>query len=242
MKKVITIISLLLVIVFFAGVVVFAAESRGSSDNFINRTVRYRVARSQTLRTIFSLHNDGDGRTDYLGTATTRISIRIGLIDNIQIPDSVWQEFAAKVQSITGKQATYEVVGPRLQTMDAVSAVEGIAVTSKAPSTAYVYIVVASSNPENADTLGLTYNENGIILYNSALEAFTESTPATYTTYAMSTLLHEFGHQLGLPHNSEPGCLMTEHAELEHFAKRYAGDVVTDFCELEKEQLHIIKY
>lgn len=243
MGKLIKIAILLSIIAASAASIFIAVGSRGSDDNYFNTRYRHMVTRHGFLRSLFGLHYDGDARSEYLGPNKTKITIRIGVQSRANIPHSVWQEFTAKLESAVGKKATYEIVDTELLTSRPIEETfSNLAPYVEESSTAYLYIAVLDSDPENADVLGSTYRENGIVLYNAALEEFTQFTPATYNTYAMSTLLHEFGHQIGLAHNNENACLMTEHAESDHVAKTHPSLTVTDFCDFELEQIKNIQY
>ena len=66
---------------------------------------------------------------------------------------------------------------------------------------------------------------------------FTRENPDILPYYEESTALHEFGHQLGLPHNAEPNCLMNEHADEARALREKTSDVITDFCAFELRQI-----
>ncbi len=223
MKKLATV---LLVILILLGALtsIFALGASGDEHNWFNTTWRPRFARVASLRSLFNLHDDGDAKSEYLGKQKQYIAIIIKPYVDPWFSDGVWKEFSKKVTEITGKQVEL------LTDTD-------IPTSNDAP----VYIYLESVNEENALTLGKTYNENGIILYKQGLESFSNGTPETKEAYIMSTLLHEFGHQLGLVHNEEPGCLMNSHAETGGNAKLVTSEVITNFCAEEIEQISKIK-
>lgn len=221
-----TLTTLILCAVIALGLIAsaFALGARGDEHNWFNVTWRPGLARRVLFRNIFNLHNDGDARNEYLGPKTKRITIITKLYVEPWFSDVVWKEFSKKISGVTGKPVEL------LTEKDVVTSLD-----------APVYIYLESVNEENPLTLGKTYNESGIILYKQGLESFSEDTPETKEAYIVSTLLHEFGHQLGLAHNEEPGCLMNSHAETGGNAKFIASEVVTNFCPDEIEQISKIK-
>jgi hypothetical protein len=236
-------IFLLLIIAGCTVVVLVVLGARGSDDNYFNKNVRHRLSRHEFFRNLFRLHYDGDARSEYLGQSKTQIQIRVGIEDAATVPDSIWQEFAAQVEFVTSKRTAYEVIDNSLvAALPTEKLFTELEPETKEPGTAYVYVAVLGADSANPDTLGKTFKEHGIIFFKEALDSFTSSTPATYTTYAVSTLLHEFGHQIGLPHNNEPACLMNEHAESDGIPKNHPSLTVTNFCAFEEEQIKTIIY
>lgn len=202
----------------------FAIGAQGSDDNWFNVAWRPKLARMKILRGIFNLHNDGDAKSDYLGTKTQNIALILKPSTDQWFSDDVWQNFSKKITTATGKpvKITRDSYAP--------TAIE-----------APLYVYLEDINEENSLTLGKTHNENGIILYEQGLEEFSEFAPETKEVYILSTLLHEFGHQIGLVHNEQPGCLMNSRAETGGNAKFLTAQVVTSFCADEIEQILKIK-
>ncbi len=215
----------------------------GAADNYFNRTWRPRLDHSVTLRNIFGLHDDGDARYDYLGSRYKNIVLEVDSMEQLLPDKEVLQELAAKIQKVTGKPTEYKLSDIDLpqefsngdQTL--VRSAASYQNYRSGGDTAYVYLLVLSQEPGSQLLIGKTLNEDGIILYESALKEFTANHPNTQPNYELSTALHEFGHQLGLAHNDKPGCLMSSHAESGDQAKSDPYLVLTDFCEFEVGQI-----
>lgn len=224
MLKTITIVLLCILIALGVIASTFALGARGDEHNWFNTTWRPRLAQIKGFRNIFNLHNDGDAKSEYLGQNTEYIAVISKPYVDPWFTDWVWQQFSQKITEVTGKS------------------VKIVTDTSKPPAySAPLYIYLESVNEENPLTLGKTYNESGIILYKQGLEKFSAAAPETKEVYIVSTLLHEFGHQIGLVHNEEPNCLMNSHAETGGNAKLVAREIVTSFCSDEIEQISKIK-
>lgn len=241
MRNILYTIILCVVLAFFGSVVYFAIASRGDQKNYINMHWRYKVARHPAMRQLFNLHDDGDARSEYLGNNKKRIAIRIGLIEEAHMSDGVWDELAQDIQRTTGKDTAFEVVNRAVVDASADVVFDQLLPVKPEPTTAYVYVAVLNQSTDNPLTLGLTYHENGIILYNAALQQFAPDA-LSFNAYTISTALHEFGHQVGLQHNDHEGCLMTDHAETDHIAKANPKEIVSDFCDFEKDLIHTMVY
>ncbi len=247
MKKFLSITILTVVILLSFGFVILKAGSLGSSENYFNRNWRQKFASSYFWREALGLHFDGDASSDYLGTKYSSILIEIDAMDQTKMPTSVMDRFADKVKDITGKSVKYLYSDENLTYKQSLS-MDEVEQTVKSQKnynnqgdTASLYILSASLNEENPDLIGSTIDESGIVIFESSLYDFTKHNPELYNSYLYSTLLHEFGHQLGLGHNSEFDCLMNEEAEERNVFFENPDEVIVDFCPYEQEELQRIK-
>lgn len=234
---------LLLVILFTFGFVVLKSQANGPDDNYFNRELRSRFAVYPILRSILNLRFDGDARADYLGADYKKIVIEVDLMEDIGVHYEALDLLRSRIENITGKETMYIISDKNIPYQQAVDDLTIKNLTEKYRSrrsggnTAAVYALYASREASKPDLLGSTYEEYGIVLFYDALADFAENNISVLQSYEASTLLHEFGHQIGLPHNSEEGCLMNESADQAVLVYEEARDVVTDFCEFEKQML-----
>jgi hypothetical protein len=237
----------LLAIILVCGAFVYAKiASLGPEDNYFNTYYRGQVAVYPAMRKILGLHYDGDAKSDYLGSGYKKIFIEVDALNDIDPDTRLLDRFAAKVESITGKQVSYLVSNTEIPlttlTDNQVASVVGKYKNAAVPpGEAGLYLLFAGSKKDEPKLLGATHQENSIILYQEALKEFTKDSSATFGNYAFSTLLHEFGHQLGLDHNDISGCLMNPKAENNDTARFNPGDIIIDFCELEMKELARLK-
>lgn len=214
----------LLVLVIATSFIAVGA-SVGLKDPSIGPGIRKNMSQYPLLRSLYSLHDTGDAANDYLGRGTDGVDIIVKPYTAQWFGDSALTDLAASITAVTGKR----------------TGLTSESDAAKTPSHAKLYIYLETENDEDPTTLGKTFNEYGIILYKAALEKFTYYTPDTRNTYVSSTLLHEFGHQIGLAHYEKDGCLMSSSAEKNHVAQLKPSEVVTGFCADELEQIEKIK-
>ena len=211
-------------------------------------SLRTKLVQVATLRDIFNLHDTGDGKTDYLSASTQHIAIQVYTMPSENVDDAVFETLASKIQDVTGKvtalNTTYgslsDLVTTTPATRDTLLSPYDMP-HSMMPSTATLNVFILSADSEAPNELGLTYRENGIILFEHTLEASTKRSPQTLEAYQLSTLLHEFGHQMGLDHNTEPGCLMNASADITDSLNADSNNIVTNFCTDEMAQVKQLK-
>lgn len=214
--------------------------SLGPENNYFNSHFRLKLAKNPVFRKVLTLQNDGDSRSDYLGSGKSKILIEVDAMQGINVDLGLVDRFANAVSNITGKNVNYlvsdvdmtnfEVDDSQIQTLaDKYHNIE------PDNNTAILYLMLLSKKQGEAKQIGSTYKDFGIVVYVGSVEDFTQSTSATYRNYLFSTTLHEFGHQIGLGHNEEAGCIMNPKAETNDIAQLDPDNVVTDFCHFEQK-------
>lgn len=247
MKKVFSIIFLLIIIILSFSFVSLKILANSSDTNYFNTHWRYWFARRPLLRQVLNLHYDGDGRADYLDTRFKSIIIEVDAMAGLNIGDDILNVLATRITSATGKQTSFVYSNLDIPHQSSVNQKRLKNIIREyrdyhTKDAAVVYLLLASRKEDEPKVLGSTFQEDGIVVYVDALTDFTKDSPETFAPYLLGTILHEFGHQIVLPHNREPGCLMNEHAEIDHVAKTNPEEVVTDFCEFEKNFISTMPY
>ena len=236
---------LLIVIVLTFGYSAVKLMAAGSEDNFFNQKLRVAVTRYGWARELFGLHFDGDARYDYLGPRYDWIRIEVDAMEGLGIDALVLSLFISKVEELTGKKASFVISNDKIRFAEHCSREEIIELVEQNQNRyrndyALLYVLVLNKSAEEPTILGTTHREDGIVIFESAHDSFTANSPSAKSNYMLSTLLHEFGHQLGLPHNNLPDCLMNEHAEFSHTARFDPTNVLTDFCGHEKDLIRAL--
>jgi hypothetical protein len=247
MKKFLVAILLLLIIATTFSYVILTTQASGSGDNFFNQNYRKYLITNPTFRNILGLHNDGEARYDYL-TNNSKIVIEVDSMKGLEAPASALNLLVDRIASITGKDTSYYISDTDIPYLNPVSDKDVSRIAQQyrnyvgKKGTATIYLMYLSSTDQESDELGSTYNESGIIIYNDSLITATANNPGLLPGYFESTALHEFGHQLGLKHNDEPGCLMNPFVERSSIERQTSLDVITDFCDYEKQQIKQMQF
>ena len=240
MKNPLTILTLvgLIVLTFsFSGIKILA---NGSPDNYFNQNWRSGFSKHPWLRQLLALQSYGDARADYLGDGSSKILIEVDSMSGLRMTHEALDLLSKRIQSVTGKETTYVISDISIPYSEVISkdeldAFSGFYRDFDEGAASSVHLLYLSKDSESKTQIGKTFQEYGIVLYGDSLRDFTKGFPKTLSNYEASTALHEFGHLLGLEHNGQKKCLMTENAEVANFPKKNPDLVLTDFCEYEKE-------
>jgi len=243
MKKAIVVIILTLLIVASFGFVFLKISANGPESNYFNSKLRYKLARSYRWRNLLGLHYDGDAKADYLGSTYNKILIRVISMEGLYIDQEILDNLAGKIQEITWKKAQYVYAVnqiPFAQSSgldDLKKQIAGQKKYENRSNSAPLFLVLAYQKKDNATNVGSTLEEDGIVLFEDALvkNYSSNNDVAVFDQYASGVLLHEFGHQIGLPHNNFPDCLMNPSVEIN--SQERAREILNDFCDYEKSQI-----
>lgn len=222
----------------------------GPEDSVFVTEYRPVLANNPFLRDVFMFHNDGEAKADYLGDRYSRIHIEIDTLEGIEPDQESLQKFKEKVEEITGKEVILDISDENIPSDTTVddAIIESIItkyrdVDEFYEDTAILYILYVSTDLSNERLLGITHEEDAFIIYKETIIDLTSKVSFIADEYEYSTLLHEFGHQIGLKHTSDENCIMFAREEISEEPQIIGSedDVVTRFCTDELVALEAIK-
>lgn len=222
----------------------------GEQESRFNTEIRPKLAVFPVLRDVFLLNDYGDGVTDYLGDRFDHITVIVSAMEDIEPEKNALEAFRMTLEKITSKRVTLEFSGAYIPFMESVSKdkarviMKSIDRKTQSSSSAHLSVLYLSEDSESTSLLGETYNEAGIFIYSHALDTLTRDIPEGRNPYEYGTLLHEFGHQLGLEHSYEnTSCLMYAEDDDLHMPTiiHQRDGIVKDFCPVEYAQIEVLK-
>ncbi len=236
---------LLLFILVIAAFFYFKFKVNGDSNSSFNQTTRYTLGANGFWRNIFGLHNAGDARQEYLlGTGPVVIEWFKPVSEDVD--DSVIKNFAAEVEKTLGRPTT-AVFGGGLDDGTVPLATLGsfeLKASVQKPRNSSVILVFFTKDysPRGANELSVTYRESGIAVSLEGHKNFINGFPQSLNDYLTSSLLHEFGHEIGLSHSDDTSCIMSEHAGVENKPLEFYGRrPPEDWCVTETEAINSMK-
>jgi len=237
----------LIVIILLCGIFIFLkVEVLGDPNSSFNKTTRFSLGRYQISRSILGLHDDGDARAWFL-QGNSAFTVEIVQAPDAKLNELAIKDFVAAVAKYTGRPiALYNEdllpAGTLTQSQLADAVTNFRRHHLLAEPDLFIMYTDDYEHPGSDTELGKTWQEYGIVLSDQGLKNVTKNFPSSLEQYQESTLLHEFGHQIGLDHNDQPNCIMN--AKVEHPASfgAFSGDfTATDFCPFEVDQINVIK-
>ncbi len=248
MRKLYIVLLILATLIGLSFLVIRYFANSSAQDNWFNNNWREKFARSTILRTVFNLRWDGDAKTDYLLNNTyTNILIEVDRQEDCSINPEVWDGVISEMKCVTKKTGEITVeesdtipLARESYTSEQTRGMANRYRNNKTKGdTALLHIVCLNTYAEAPSNIGLTVYENGIVLFWNALKRVAGSNTIALNKFISSTILHEFGHQLGVDHIEAPFCLMN--AEVESPPLDRPVYIQTTYCDEEIAAIEEIK-
>ncbi len=218
--------------------------SLGDEHSRFNQTTRIQLGRFAVLRTLFGLHSAGDARAEYL-KASGPISVEIVQAESLNLPQEVIDDFTSKVKEYTGRQTVlYNIDTVKRGSLSDADINDIIATNRRhvSPAETNLFVIYADDFNSKTDEVGRTVRDFGMVISSTRLQDLTRQSPKALNSYILSTMLHEFGHQLGLDHVGDDRCIMNKDIEASPEQSSFIVSYTpTSFCDKELEQLKGIK-
>ncbi|MFA5135663.1 MAG: hypothetical protein WC505_07825 [Patescibacteria group bacterium] len=249
MKKLATVVLIIMVLIMaFYSTVRLAANSTNEA-NWFNSSWRGAFSRIPLLRTIFLLHWDGDARANYLlSDPHTSLRIEIDAYDQCVFSDNILATVIEEIEKVTGKYDAVTVTEsdtiPLTNTRYTSKEIRGIKERYQTFKTegseAVLYVLCINEYDEAPTNIGHTVQEDGVVVFWEKISRLVKTNHALLEDYVASTILHEFGHQIGMKHVESPWCIMDEAIEAPPADVRL-NYIPTSYCDEELEAVQKVR-
>lgn len=253
--KIVKTIILLLIIIGCASFIVFRYYGNQVESNWFNDNLREKMIYYPLFRGMYSLHWDGDAKYDYLlDHKFQKLIVEIDATKDCQLALGDLADLQAKIEILVKKPQGVEVIMGELIDDDDVVLLESnelyMAMENLSPrlrdyktdgQVAALHVLCVDKNRNRLDSIGLTYRESTILLFYDRIEEVTASNPDTLPVYLTTTILHEFGHQLGLDHLDDESCIMAAKVESPGNAAGAIENIPQQFCQASLDTLESYK-
>ncbi len=234
------IIFLITLAVFLALIVIFLVKFK--NETILSDFLKREIIKNPYLVSLINLNQPGDARFIYLSSKDSIIPMELRYLDNSQIDEEieVWiQEMIIEtlnkdvsIDSLLLDVSKQEVYSDK----DLNQIRDGFA--SRFESKPKLFIVYLTKYQEKESYVGITLHRDTIYIFRDAMENLTEQ-KQTLKQLERSTIMHEWGHLLGVEHVDNPDCIMSSFVEVEGRALYRGKDIPTRYCPETTQKLDI---
>ncbi len=204
----------------------------------MGKIVRNYLLRMPIVTSILKLDEPGDAKYFYIdpkkgSTLVLLVSVNGEIVnENIEY----WLEEMIDVtlgkNVIVSKKLNYEYPKKDFLTDEDLNMIrEEVSSKNKAD----LYIIYTSSYALKKTSVGVVTNKDTIFIFRDAIENLSEK-GYVKDILEKTTLMHEWGHLLGLDHLEEDGCIMSERVEV-YDVFPLGVDLPTEYCQEEIEEI-----
>ncbi len=228
----------LLIIAYSAILLLFFQRNNWFNDSFRDNFSYYPF-----FRNIFKLHDFGDGKGDYLDSKKfPKLLIEIDSLKDYELSSETKKEILKYLDEICQKPEEIEIIEDDIIYDDRLSFnMDEIKNLQKdyrdyypQKDQAVLYIINLNKFSDSPTNIGTTTQETSMAIFEGTISNL-PSYKDSQLFLERSTILHEFGHLLGLDHSEDPYSVMFEAVEV------IGGEVDIRTCDFSQEDLKIIE-
>ena len=206
--------------------------------------VKGQVMKYPRLISLMNLNEPGDNRFLYLGQKSQQIKVNIYSVNNARSNEKVGEWINEIIFETTGKRAVVSDLGSINYKNDGLLSDDDLnnirkLLISEMGTPSDLNIVYTSSYSEKPSSIGLVIHRDTVYIFNDALKKLSEKS-AVNNILEKTTIMHEWGHLLGVDHILNDDCVMSEVVEV-YDNPSYGKSLPTKYCWEELEAIKIIK-
>ncbi|MBU2228867.1 hypothetical protein KJ810_00500 [Patescibacteria group bacterium] len=219
-------------------------------ENWFNTHYRSKIAQYPLMRSLFYLHWDGDAKSDYLtSNRFSSLKIEIDRYEECLLTDEMFDAIEKGIEKVVQKPGgiAFEESNIFSLTKNEYTVEELLAIKetykdkSSSRNEATIQLVCVNGYADDPSNIGLTLMEDGIGIFWQTIKELASNNPDSLEPYVVSTVLHEFGHQIGMGHIEDDECLMAAFVERPGNAKGALKKIPVFFCYEELKSVEQIR-
>jgi len=202
--------------------------------------LRDEFSKNDFLQIAFQLDKLSDTKRDLL---IKDLDIIVIPTASFSLENSVTSNIAQKITDLTEKKVniltdkTFERQEIADLSKDNLGTISKDA-AKKAGSKNYLAVILFDKSKDAPTNVGIAEGGRTIAFFEGRIAELSE-TPSVLDDLRVSTVLHEYGHLIGLEHNNNEGCLMNE--KVESPGNNWSSSMPEDFCDFELSQIEDLR-
>jgi hypothetical protein len=208
---------------------------RFKSTTYYGKKLRVEILHHNYLTSLLNLNQPGDARFLYLKSSRDNLRVEVNYLPR-QKPDNEVDGWIKKmILGTTGKNVDIEISEDLFDDAkisysdDDLNNIRNKLSSRFAPLK--LNIVYLTKYKETPSLVGLTLHRDTLFIFKENLNSLSED-EIIQKKLEESTLMHEWGHLLGLEHEDDINCIMAEQVDV-YTNKAWLNTIPTEYCPTE---------
>ncbi len=231
LKNLLILVFITVIIAIVAGIYFVKFDNSSELGSFLKN---YALKNPQFIR-FFNLNQPGDNRYIYLSSLYPDIEVNVAYTLDAQ-PDSDAEAWIRMMIGDTvGKNIRVNLPAkPNIASQDSftdkdLNRIRKTLINNQKSNLSVVNIIYLSTYAEKPSYLGVTIHRDTIFIFNKTLKKIVGDSELT-KRLERSTLMHEWGHLLNLPHIQQSGCVMSGDMDIYSDRPLFADEIPITHC------------
>lgn len=233
MFKHFTLCCLLLFLLLLSAVICCMWLIKFKPESVLAEKLHNQIIRNSELRNILRLKQVGDARFEYLRPEHSTIFVRIFYPSNKRLQAELPSWIKNMIKVTTGKSTQLSLhPSSRLRGLQPLSLEQLRLEAALLPTPTYqpvLNIVYVSSYAQAPTNVGLVVSDNTMFIFLDQLKSLS-SNKIVLKRIEQSTLMHEWGHLLGMEHVDKHNCVMSAKVEVFESRRDQEANIPIEYC------------
>lgn len=227
-------IELLILIILSTYLILFYSFHWADPENTINVELRPIINRQKITKNLFKLNRVGDNVFTYTNPQHKQITVEVDYQSDITLTPELDLWINNMINNTLGKKVEVIIDDKnQLTPKPSYTDQELFHLTSSQShyksTTPYLHIIYLSNSSEVPTNAGRVVNQDTIFMFANVLNSLSNKDDINLML-EQSTLMHEYGHLLGIKHIDQENCIMSELVEVYGSSRYQGGNIPTEFC------------
>ncbi len=227
---------LLIILIIFIPVYIYLVKFKNNS--FIGEYLKRITLKNPKIVELLNLNVPGDARYLYLDPGNQSVSVKVVSVNSKKPNEEIDRWLREIIFETVNKNAVVNIIQnvgypkTRLLTNEDLNEIRKNAISQDDGD---LYLIYVCSYADKESSVGLVIHRDTIFIFRDAIEALSER-GYVKEVLEKTTIMHEWGHLLGMDHIEDENCIMDESVEV-YDSSPMGKDLPTKYCWEELQRL-----